>query len=384
MISSMLRSKSSKTCLLTSAHDPTITDDRIYKECRSLVQAGYEVCLIAPHSKDDAILGIPVAAVPKPTSRLSRLTRTLPGVYAEALRQRAEIYHFHDPELIPVGFLLKLHGKRIIYDVREDFPLDILTRHWIKSWLRTPIAKLIGIAEFVGALVFDGILAATPSIAQRFPRPKTATVQNFPIVDTRVCSTSYQERPPNLVFFGFINALRGVREAVEAMAYLPESLGARFLIAGTFSPPELEAEMRKRPSWNQVEFVGFQSRNGLSDLLARARVGIVTLHPVPAYLEAQPIKLFEYMAAALPVVASNLPRMKEIVEEVGCGLVVDPLKPEEIAEAIRWLLDHPSEAEAMGMRGREAVLRIYNWHIQAGRMLALYRRICDDGVRSVN
>jgi glycosyltransferase involved in cell wall biosynthesis len=108
---------------------------------------------------------------------------------------------------------------------------------------------------------------------------------------------------------------------------------------------------------------------------SRARLGLVLFHPAPNYHDSLPNKLFEYMSGGLPVVASNFPAWREIVESNGCGLVVDPMNTGEIAEAIAWLLDHPAEAEAMGKRGQAAVRSTYNWDTQAESLLGLYERV---------
>jgi glycosyltransferase involved in cell wall biosynthesis len=178
-----------------------------------------------------------------------------------------------------------------------------------------------------------------------------------------------------VLYFGGITAIRGVREMVDGMAFLPEGLQARLAIAGCFAPAELETEMRQQAGWSRVDYVGWQARPGLLDLLSQARVGVVPYLPAANHTDCQPIKLFEFMRAGLPVVVSNLTRLTEIVTSADCGLVVDATKPQEIANAIQWLLEHPMEAELMGARGRKAVLDFYNWHSQAQDLLALYRRI---------
>lgn len=110
-------------------------------------------------------------------------------------------------------------------------------------------------------------------------------------------------------------------------------------------------------------------------LLGHARIGLVLLHPTPNYYDALPVKLFEYMSAGVPVIASDFPLWRKIIEGAGCGLVADPLDPHAIASAIEWLLTHPDEAEAMGKRGQEAVRKLYNWEHEAKALINFYERL---------
>lgn len=371
-----METKKVKVAHLTSVHRPF--DIRIfYKECKTLFAEGCEVVLIAPHVHDDEREGIRIRAVPRPKGRAERMTRTVWQVYQAAILENAQVYHFHDPELIPIGLLLKLKGKKVIYDVHEDLPRQIFGKYWIPHWLKGWIAKAAEIAETVGTLAFDGIVAATPAIAKRFPPRKTAIVQNFPIAGELfpVESPSYAERPTVITYIGGIAAVRGIKEMVLAMSLLSQELKTKLVLAGNFSPPELEYETRRLSGWEHVEFIGWQSREGVAQLLARSRVGLVVLHPITNYLESYPVKMFEYMAAGIPVVASDFPLWRSIVEESGCGILVDPLDPGAIAEAIRWLLEHPKDAEAMGKRGQEAIHAKYGWQEEAQKLTAFYRKI---------
>jgi glycosyltransferase involved in cell wall biosynthesis len=224
--------------------------------------------------------------------------------------------------------------------------------------------------------MLDGIVAATPHIGQRFPRSKTVVVQNFPLLDEAFpASLPYLERPPLVLYIGTINPVRGAVELVEAMGLLPETLQARLAIGGEFEPFELEQEARQKPGWKRTDYAGWQTRHGLLDLLSRARIGVIPFLPSANNTDMQPIKLFEYMLAGLPVVATKLPRISEIVKEARCGILVEPGQPKALADAFQWLLEHPAEAQAMGNRGRQAVLQTYNWNSQAQLLLDLYHRV---------
>ena len=369
-----------KVAHLTSVH--YAFDTRIFhKECRTLAAAGYDVVLIAPNDRDEAEDGVQIRAVPKPTGRPGRMTRTTWQILRAAWRERANVYHFHDSELIPVGVLLALCGRRVIYDVHEDLPLQISGKFWIPGWMRWTVSRAAAVLEALGSQVFRGIVAATPAIAARFPARKTVTVQNFPVVGELASSRRrpLAERPPNAAYIGMIEVIRGIREIVASFALVRESLNARLVLGGKFDPPELVDSVRQIPGWSKVDFLGWQSRKEVAELLANVRVGLVVLHPRPNYLDSYPVKLFEYMSAGLPVVVSDFPLWRQIVEDAGCGLVVDPLDPGSIAEAVQWLLENTEEAEAMGERGRKAIDTKYNWSAEAEKLTQYYRHILREG-----
>jgi hypothetical protein len=146
-----------------------------------------------------------------------------------------------------------------------------------------------------------------------------------------------------------------------------------FVLAGDMASDALAASLRAQPGWSRVRYVGWQSRRELRRTLAEVRLGLLPLLPAPNYVTALPTKLFEYMSAGLPVVASDFPLWRDIVESAGCGLLVDPLDPDDIAGAVRTLLDDPQRAQEMGARGRAAVERDYNWSAEGERLVAAYR-----------
>jgi len=368
-----------KIAHLTSVH--SLYDIRIFhKECKSLAQAGYEVTLIAPHEGDEVVEGVKIGSVPEPKNRFDRMTRVLWQIYRMAIKEKAHLYHFHDPELIVIGILLKLLHKKVIYDAHEDVPRQMLSKHWIHPRLRSVMAGGATLVEWIGGKCFDGVNAATPTIAQRFPPPKTVTVQNFPFMEELVQGGSipYKQRPPILAYMGGISKYRGAKDMVLAVGLLPPHLQVRLQLAGDFSPIGFEEELKCLPGWERVDFLGWQSREQISELLGHARIGLVTLHPIVNYLTSFPIKLFEYMAAGLPVIASDFPLWQKIVEGAGCGLLVNPLNSKMIAEAVELLLVHPEEAEDMGRRGQDAIRKYYNWDIEAKKLLAFYRTILQD------
>lgn len=365
-----------KVVHLTSVH-PTFDVRIFHKECRSLADAGFEVVLIAPGERDTARDGVRIRAVPMPRSRQDRMVRTTCQVFLAARDEDADVYHFHDPELIPVGLALKLLGKRVVYDVHENYPKTIMSKAYVPPVLRRTVAGLANLVELLVAAGADATVAAVPHIGARFPAYKTVVVQNFPVRAEleALARTPYAGRPATVAYVGGIARVRGIVEAVAAMGELPDDVPAVLRLAGEFRPAGLLAEVAAMPGWRRVDHLGWLSRDRIVEVLAEARVGLVTLYPEPNYLESYPIKMFEYMAAGVPLVASDFPLWREIVDGAGCGLLVDPMDPRAIAAAIRYLLAHPDEAEAMGRRGREAVWSSYTWDVQARKLVGLYRQL---------
>lgn len=227
------------------------------------------------------------------------------------------------------------------------------------------------------------VVAATPSIARRFPRGTTVLVQNFPLLaELRVPQpTPFAARPPAVGFVGYISRERAAVEMVQAFGML-DPTSAQLELAGEFSPVELFDQVRKERGWALVTFHGLVDRTKMAELLGRVRAGLVLFHPLPNHVDAQPNKMFEYMSAGVPVIASDFPLWRQIIDGAQCGLLVDPGDPRAIAEAVRWVIAHPDEAEAMGRRGREAVEHTYNWDAEGARLVDAYRRVLRCQVRS--
>ncbi|MCU1307197.1 MAG: hypothetical protein JWN45_1892 [Acidobacteriaceae bacterium] len=371
-----------KVAHLTSVHSPL--DVRIFhKECRSLVRGGHEVTIVAPHTGDEIESGVHIKAVPPiPCSqkRLTRMTRTVWNVLRQALRLNADIYHFHDPELIPVGIYLAAIGKKVIYDIHEDVPCDILSKEYIPKWLRVPIASLAKILEIVGAICVSALVTVTPNIAERFKRYNSSTVivYNFPLLnELSSVSGDWHQREMSVAYLGGILVERGIREMVHAMALLPDKLQASLELARDDFPEGLYEEISAHLGWARVSDWGTVDRTAVASILNRVRAGLVLFHPEPNNISAMPHKFFEYMSASIPVIASDFPLWREIIDGAKCGLLVNPLDPRSIAASIEYVLTHPEEAEAMGRRGRAAVEQFYNWEAQERILLNLYANLLD-------
>ncbi|HEV3152890.1 MAG TPA: glycosyltransferase family 4 protein [Candidatus Baltobacteraceae bacterium] len=360
---------------MTSVHTPA--DTRIaYRECASLAEAGYDVVLIAPGT---ARLppGVRLRSLPVPANRLARMTQTMWRVYRAALDERADIYHFHDPELIFVGLLLKMRGARVIFDVHEDIPSDIADKRWIPRALRPPVGAAVATVLKVLHARYNAIVTATPTIARHFPDGHTVVICNYPRIEELAppASAAFEQRPSNAVYLGNITELRGIVELMQAYDRPEMPAQSRLILAGEFEDAELSRRIKAMPGWQRVDFLGWCDRSRVADALSRARVGLVTLRPARNFEDALPVKMFEYMGAGLPVIISKTIRAGRIVVDHDCGIAVDPMNPGEIARAIRFFVENPARAREMGERGRELVLERYQWFNEAQKLQRLYAAI---------
>ena len=361
---------------ITSVH-PAFDTRIFHKQCVSLAKAGYDVTLLAAGCEEQDLNGVKIRSVPKEKNRVARMLKTPWKIYRKVVKSDAKICHFHDPELMPIGILLLLQGKKVIYDVHEDYPRNLLSKFWIPLSLRKTVALIIAAIEWLGArFFFTAIVSPTPVIADRFPSQKTILVQNFSQLQELVTEQdqSYCARSERIAYIGGIAEVRGIFEKIQAMEILSHK-NCKLLLGGRFSNLDVEKKCKELDGWGKVEWQGWVDRNQVAKILAESRAGLVVLHPIVSYQHALPIKLFEYMSAGIPVIASDFPLWRKIIDDAQCGMLVDPLYPKAIAEAIDWLLDHPEEAEQMGKNGRKAVAEQYNWQSENKKLILLYKEL---------
>ncbi len=309
--------------------------------------------------------------------RLGRIMRMTLGAWRmirAVAKARPRVAHFHDPELLPWALTLRLLGIRIVYDVHEDTPQQVKHNPGLPAIAQRLLPPFVALAEWIGARLISGIVAPTQTIADRFPVASTALVRNFPMLEELHYPNPapMRDRLLEFAYVGYISETRNIYAMMQAVARLPQP-EARLRLVGSFALEETEQRARALPEWRSVRFDGWASRQEVAAVLGQVRAGLVLLKPVPHEMETLPIKLFEYMAAGLPVISSDFPVWREIVEGADCGLLVDPRDVDAISEAMNWVMAHPDEAQAMGERGRRAVEERFNWNLEAETLTAFYR-----------
>ena len=375
---------------LTISHGPF--DVRIFqKEARTLAAAGHEVHVMTPGPAPAFAHGIHLHVLPDvggPSAYFWRVWRRAPSILRAAKAVDADVYHLPDPALIPVALLLQRRGAKIVYDAHEDRPRQARTKYRAEG---RPIVGAVSsllwrVLEAVGKRRFDGFAAVTPTIAATYPPGKTVVLANYPQLGefASLRPTPYDERPNDILYCGSLNRFRSIHRAVEAIGLVAPELGARLVLIGGFkrAHPGYQEELERLDGSGRVVFAGHKPRAEVVEALGRARVGLTMLSARPEHVDAMGNKTFEYMAAGLPVIAPDFPVWREVVADIGAGLVADSEDPAALAAAMEALLRDPERAQAMGRRGAEAVATTYNWQSEGAKLTALYEGLAVSRVRS--
>jgi glycosyltransferase involved in cell wall biosynthesis len=361
-----------RVCHITTAH-PAADHRILHKECASLAAAGYDVTLIGRHDRPETLLGVKILPLAQGSRhRAMRMTTRGIAAYRLARGLDADLYHFHDPEFLPYAVLLARRGTPVIYDAHEDVPRQILSKHWIRPALRPAVARVAGGIEGAAMKRLSAVIRADPPMVERYRalNDHVEVVANYPELG-EITPAPWDAKPRAICCVGGLSEVRGTIEIVDAM----EGVDGELILAGSPSPRELLSTLEARPGWKRVRYLGHIGRSAIGDVLDEARVGVMPLHPVPNHVASYPVKLFEYMAAGIPVVATDVEPWAAIIREHGIGLCVPVGDAAAFAEAFTHLLDNSLEAEAMGKRGRRAAEELYSWESETAKLLALYAEL---------
>lgn len=360
--------------IFSSVH--SYDDSRIfYKQAKSLAKAGYQVELHAvadfERKTED---GVEIIGIPRMNKKWKRLS-VGKVLFKRALNSDADIFHFHDPELLPWGAkIARKTGKPVIYDSHEDLPKQIHTKPWIPKLLRGLTSKTVHRVEKGYAKRLSAVITATESIRDQFQGVDQVTViKNYPLPMPPV--EKKEDDVKRILYIGGISYLRGYREMIQMMDYLPEELRAELHLIGPLQHIAPEDQNKEELAKKRIYLHGRIPFTEVQKWLGKGKVGLVCLHPIENYRESLPIKMFEYMAAGLPLVATNFPLWKEIVETSESGFVVDALNPKEIAEKVEMILRDESLQRKLSENGRKAHEEIYNWEVEEKKLLQLYERL---------
>jgi len=360
--------------MLTSVH--TVWDTRIYhREARSLAQAGYDVTIIATgvNSQKASFENANIVGLKRPKWRLGRAMNWLPFIRS-ALKTRADIYHFHDPDLLFVGLLLqKLTRRPVVYDGHDPYEVDVLTKQWLPHYSRPLVSLVYKLVERWITKHLSAVIVANDR--QLLRHSKATLIRNLPWRGMASHEPRERTNRHQAIYVGLINEVRGAWNMLEAMDKLANP-ASELVLVGRIDTPMLEQEMKTYLHAHgldrRVKLLGPKPYEALDKCLTDASVGLIAFEDVLHHHIIIPTKLFEYMAFGLPVVASDLPPIRTFVDKAKCGILVPPSDISGLAAAMEYIFTHPAEARQLGENGRRAVLDRYNWETEERKLLSLY------------
>lgn len=368
-------------CHFSTAHSQ-IKSRSFHRECMPLAASGMKVRYVTPVDIKGRRNGVDFVNLQRTRSRVRSLFAA-PALIRVLLRQNANLYHFQDPELLPIALALKLiFHKRIVYDAYEDFTSMALNKGSFPAALRPLAAKAVAALECLAAHCFDGLMTADPLTLRRLARAGKSgklVFFNFPNLDLFPFPQA-RAKQFDVVYRGGLSARAGTLVLLDAMRLLADrQRPASLLLIGYFDDAIFENELRERIrelglSVN-VELRGRMKHEDMAEALSQARVGVSPLQDIPKFRLNIPVKVFEYWACGLPVVASDLPPIRPFFSSVGGGFIYKPADAAELAQSIAWLLDNPDAAARMGQNGRSAIEERFNNRNEVHKLHEFFMRI---------
>ena len=344
-------------------------DLRIFhKECMTLSKNGFDVYYMVPTNKINPNAEVKILPLKDHGTEIKNVTKNYVSALRNSFKINANVYHLHDPDLIPIGILLKIIRKKIIYDAHEDHPKNVLKRGKNKIL----IASLFYIFEKLASYFFDHIIVATPEIGKKYPQKKTSLLMNVPILSLidSIPSRDIHKEKYIMIYPGWITEDKGVVELLSALNTFDNKI--ELWLFGQIGK-KLNQDLIKIQNNPNVKYFGIVEPEELYAYMKNADVGIITLHPKEAYITSLPVKTFEYMACSLPVIMSDFPYWKSLFKQ--CALFVDPQNPNDISNKLEELISDKSLSKKLGQNGRRLVEKTYNWETESKKLIKIYDKL---------
>jgi len=375
-----------KICMLTNTHNPL--DHRIfYKESLSLKKYGHSIIVIGVGNKSKKFNKheIEVIQIKSIKNRVFKRLFSFLFLLKQAISMKADVYHCHDLEAGVICIILKfLTNSKFVFDVHEYNPELYYEAISLPKLFKKIFKKIIVFLDIIVAKKSDYIILVDENLLIKYKKinKNSLTIKNFisyDILSEKNKNNNKENR--YILYIGGIVKNRGIFEIIKC-AYILKKKGFRekFVIVGSFAKSSEEIQalslVKKLDIENSINFIGRVPYNKVSNFLKNAKIGLLILLPSERYIKGSyPVKLFEYMYYGLPVIASDLPGINEIINTEKCGILVNPVDLNDIANSLIYLINNPNMAKEYGDRGRRAVIKKYNWGVEEPKLLSIYKKI---------
>jgi glycosyltransferase involved in cell wall biosynthesis len=370
------KERAKRVAMVSSVH--RWNDTRIcVRESSSLGLEGYDVILIAVGDRKSPFEAFGVRVHPLPRRKRSLRWINWLSIIRIVFAERVSVVHAHDPELFPLVLLLRFTGCKVVCDVHENVPEQILHKEWIPQAFRGALSKIIKSAQKLLPRLADAVILAEDSYEKNFPPLKNVSIiRNFPLLPSS-SKRDYHSEVFRMIYVGDVRFVRGIAEYVAITGQLAkQGVPVQLRIVGSFANPQEELQIRatvqKLGLAHRVQLLGRRPPEEIPELIEECDLGLALLHPIGNYRESYPTKMFEYMAAGLPVIASQFALWESILVKSECGRCVDPLNIDEASKSAAEYWYSRELRELHGRNGRKAVVERYHWDLERRRLVAVY------------
>ncbi len=371
-----------KICILTTGHSPF--DSRIfYKQAKSLQRICDDITIIGPYDKEfEVVSGIKIKGIHKPKNLIERFL-SLNDIVNKAIETNADIYHFHDFEIIYKALYIKkkLPNAKIVYDVHEHYPDMVSMSKKVPKLIRPLLTLMVDKSELFISKRFDFIITADEAVQSRFKSvcKDVEVIHNYTQFDAKKNDDIKKEY--DLIYQGGITIERGALQILKAIKELKKNLkytNVKLIFVGPFGYAKckdiLITYIEKNGLNDNVKFAGRVDHSVVREYMYKSKIGLVPLLPEPKYFKNIPTKQFEYMSCGIPVIGSYMPPIKKYITAYKSGLVINPLDEKEIAKNIECLLEDEKLREEMGNNGIKAISEEFNWKNEEKKLIEIYRK----------
>lgn len=375
-------------------------DDRIYwKMAVSLINEGFEIHYILIGDKSESGItneGIQYRIFKVKTYSKSRYLNFVLKIlnprnnykklFRHARELKADVYHFHDLWINKIGAKLKNlnHKPVVFYDAREPYAADIISFSQAKGLLKIVdqyFAYFVDKWEKYKSKSYDLVISNEIIVRDNFRRKigddKAEVIYNYNDFHDKFEVKETSIKKYDFIYSGGITESRGALNIIKAIKIVQEiHPEIKVVFIGRYSPEKLKLELAELIDEFKLHsnvilfpFIDYQS---VFKFYNESKIGLIPWLPYEALKMKLPIKIFEYMAFGLPIIGSNFGQIKNYIEDENSGILVDPLKPDQISKAMIELLSNDKLYAKLSLNGREATLNKFNWDIEFKRLLGFY------------
>ncbi|WAC11161.1 glycosyltransferase [Dyadobacter pollutisoli] len=367
-----------RVMLLSTVHPPT--DPRIFYKIAPSLSTYYEVFCAMPGARANTETNaFKTIRLPHFQGLFARALFCHPVALWNYLRFRPDLVHIFVPELLPLAFLFQWLGTKVIYEVQENLYKKFSIKRYNNGAVYQFLFRLcdrIAMRRFHLIFTEHAYLDVYRDLA--YPHVVIHNYASLAFIDANKSCSGVISDKPQLFYTGVISMERCFDIIVAALARLKVTYPTFHV--HLFGPSRLDQkEMAKLPGFedirNNLTFYGYTDIKMALPFAQNATAGIALLKPVADYPESYTTKLFEYMSLGLPVITSDFPIYRDVVEQSECGFCISPYDSDALYEKLRWIIENPGLARSMGNNGRKSAEKNYNWQQEEGLLLSFYKSL---------